>query len=63
MMGASSGLGYIIVDARNFFKMTNMFIAIILIGLEYSLFSWLLRLVEKKALAWRKDGLRDAVQR
>ena len=63
MMGASSGLGYIIVDARNFFKMSNMFIAIILIGLEYSLFSWLLKLVEKKALAWRKDGLRDAVQR
>jgi len=63
MMGASSGLGYIIVDARNYFKMTNMFIAIILIGLEYSLFSWLLRLVERKALAWRKDGLRDAVQR
>jgi len=63
MMGASSGLGYIIVDARNFFKMSNMFIAIILIGLEYSLFSWLLKLVEKKALAWRKDGLRNAVQR
>jgi ABC-type nitrate/sulfonate/bicarbonate transport system, permease component len=63
MMGAKSGLGYIIVDARNYFKISNMFIAIILIGLEYSLFSYLLKLVERKALAWRKGGLRDAVQK
>ncbi|MFF2481096.1 ABC transporter permease [Paenibacillus sp. NPDC058071] len=63
MMGANSGLGYIIVDARNYFKITNMFVAIILIGLEYSLLSYLLKLVEKKVLAWRKGGLREAVQK
>lgn len=62
MMGASSGLGYMIVDARNYFKITNMFVAIILIGLEYSLFSYLLKLVERRVLAWRKGGLRDALE-
>lgn len=63
MMGANSGLGYIIVDARNYFKISNMFVAIILIGLEYSLLSYLLKLVERKALAWRKNGLRDAIEK
>jgi len=63
MMGAKSGLGYIIVDARNYFKISNMFIAIILIGLEYSLFSYLLKLVERRVLAWRRGGLREAVQK
>lgn len=63
MMGAKSGLGYIIVDARNYFKITNMFVAIILIGLEYSLFSYLLKLVERRIMAWRKGGLRDAVEK
>jgi sulfonate transport system permease protein len=63
MMGAKSGLGYIIVDARNYFKISNMFVAIILIGLEYSLFSYLLKLVERRITAWRKGGLRDAVEK
>lgn len=63
MMGAKDGLGYIIVDARNYFKITNMFVAIILIGLEYSLFSYLLKLSERRITAWRKGGLRDAIEK
>ncbi|MDQ0062270.1 ABC transporter permease [Paenibacillus harenae] len=63
MMGAKDGLGYIIVDARNYLNTTNMFIAIILIGLEYSLLSYLLKLVERRITAWRKGGLRDAIEK
>ncbi|MGF7034929.1 sulfonate transport system permease protein [Paenibacillus mucilaginosus] len=63
MMGADSGLGYIIVDARNYFKITNMFVAIILIGMEYSLFSFLLKLLERRVLAWRKGGMSGAVEK
>jgi len=63
MMGAKSGLGYIIVDARNYFKISNMFVAIILIGLAYSLFSYLVKLLERRVLAWRKGGMRDAVEK
>ncbi|RUS46168.1 ABC transporter permease [Cohnella sp. AR92] len=63
MMGADSGLGYMIVDARNYFKITNIFVAIILIGIEYSLFSVILKLLERRVLAWRKGGLNDAVEK
>ncbi|MDI3327519.1 MAG: ABC transporter permease [Alicyclobacillaceae bacterium] len=61
MMGAKSGLGYIIVDARNYFKMSNMFVAIVLIGLEFSLFAFLLKILEKRLLVWRTNGVRTAV--
>ncbi|MBO2537669.1 ABC transporter permease [Rummeliibacillus suwonensis] len=57
MLGATSGLGYIIVDARNYFKIENMYVAIIVIGLEYSLFSIFFKWIERKLLSWRKNGL------
>jgi len=63
MMGAKSGLGYIIVDARNYFKMSNMFVAIVLIGLEFSLFSYLLRLLERRLVVWKKNGVRTAIEK
>ncbi|MGG1314448.1 MULTISPECIES: ABC transporter permease [Cohnella] len=63
MMGAKSGLGYIIVDARNYFKMSNMFVAIVLIGLEFSLFSYLLKLLERRLVNWRQNGVRNAVEK
>lgn len=63
MMGARSGLGFIIVDARNFFKMSNMFVAIVLIGLEYSVLSFLLKRLERRVVRWRGDGIRSAVEK
>jgi ABC-type nitrate/sulfonate/bicarbonate transport system permease component len=63
MMGAENGLGYIIVDARNYFKISNMFVAIILIGLEYSLFAYLLKKIKNKVLFWRKGGTGAAVEK
>ena len=63
MMGAKSGLGYIIVDARNYMKILNMYVAIILIGIEYSLFSLLLKVIEKKLLKWRTGGFENAVEK
>jgi ABC-type nitrate/sulfonate/bicarbonate transport system permease component len=63
MMGARSGLGFIIVDARNFFKMSNMFVAIVLIGLEYSVLSFLLKRLERRFVRWRGDGIRSAVEK
>jgi sulfonate transport system permease protein len=62
MMGAKSGLGYIIVDARNYFKMSNMFVAIVLIGLEFSIFSYMLRLLERRLVTWKKNGMRTAIE-
>lgn len=62
MMGAKNGLGYLIVNARNFFKIPDMFVAIVLIGIEYSVFSILLKMIERRVTAWRKGGLQDAVE-
>lgn len=63
MLGATSGLGYIIVDARNYFKLTNMYVAIIVIGIEYSLFSFVLKMIEGKMLSWRKNGYVNAIEK
>lgn len=63
MMGASTGLGYIIVNAKNWFKMTDMFLAATLIGLEYTVFYEFLSLLEKKIFRWKTAGSSDAVEK
>lgn len=62
MMGSSSGLGFIIVNARNWFKLDDMFMACMLIGLLYTGFNYVLILIEKILFKWRKDGLQSAIE-
>lgn len=62
MMGASSGLGYIIVDAKNWFKMADMFLAAILIGILYTLFFCVLTIIENFLFKWKRDGVTSAVE-
>ncbi|WP_058308576.1 ABC transporter permease [Gracilibacillus massiliensis] len=62
MMGAETGLGYIIVDARNYFKISNMFVAIILIGIEYSIFAYLIKKIKERILFWRQGGANEAIE-
>lgn len=63
MIGADAGLGYLIIDSRNFFRMANMFLAASLIGIEYSLFSLLLGRLEARLFRWRKGGFAHALER
>ncbi len=63
MIGADAGLGYLIIDSRNFFRMANMFLAASLIGVEYTVFSLLLAKVESRLFRWRKGGMAHAVER
>jgi sulfonate transport system permease protein len=63
MMGADKGLGFIIVDARNWFKTANMFLAAALIGIEYSILDFALKLVCKHLFKWKKGGMKDAVEK
>jgi sulfonate transport system permease protein len=63
MIGADAGLGYLIIDSRNFFRMANMFLAASLIGVEYTLFSLILSKLEKRLFRWRKTGLTAALER
>lgn len=62
MMGASSGLGYIIVDAKNWFKMADMFLAAILIGILYTLFFCVISILENILFKWKKDGITSAIE-
>ncbi|MFC5713104.1 ABC transporter permease [Thalassorhabdus alkalitolerans] len=64
MIGAHSGLGYLIIDSRNFFQMANMFLAASLIGALYFIFAIILSIVEKRLFKWKKGSeLTDAVQK
>lgn len=64
MIGSHSGLGYLIIDSRNFFQMANMFLAAALIGALYFVFAFFLSLIEAKLFKWKKGSqFTDAVQR
>lgn len=53
MMGATSGLGYVIINAKAWFKMNNMFLAIVMIGLLYTLFYYIITLIERRLFCWK----------
>jgi len=63
MMGADKGLGYIIVNAKNWFKMADMFLAATLIGLEYTVFYAFLSILEKKLFRWKNVNGGKAVEK
>jgi sulfonate transport system permease protein len=63
MMGSSEGLGFIIVNARNWFKLDDMFMSCMLIGLLYTLFNYVLLFLESILFRWKKDGIQSAVER
>lgn len=62
MMGASSGLGYIIVFSKNWFKMDDMIMAAIIIGLLYSVIFAILAMLEKRLFKWKKVGASNAIE-
>lgn len=55
MLGASKGLGYMIINAKQWFKMDDMFLAIIMIGLIYIIMFAIIQFVEKIVLKWKTD--------
>ena len=61
MMGASTGLGYIIVNARNWFLVSDMFLSLVLIALIYTIIKQIICWIEKKVLKWKKSGM-DAIE-
>ncbi|MFI3206830.1 MAG: ABC transporter permease [Clostridia bacterium] len=63
LMGASTGLGYMIQNARNWFKLSDMFLAAALIGIEYSLMFAVIAGVEKRLFKWKKNGVMSAIEK
>ncbi len=61
MMGATSGLGYVIINAKAWFKMNNMFLAIVMIGLLYTLFYFIITSIEKRLFRW-KGSVDNAIE-
>lgn len=61
MMGASTGLGYIIVNARNWFLVSDMFLSLALIALIYTIIKQIICFVESRLLKWKKSGM-DAIE-
>lgn len=62
MMGSDTGLGYIIVDSKNWFRVSDMFMAMFLIAAEYLVIYFILSFVEKKLFKWKKTGISSVVE-
>jgi len=62
MLGASTGLGYIIVFSKNWFKMSDMMMAAILIGLLYTIMFGILSVIEKNLFKWKSKTNGDAIE-
>ena len=56
LVGASSGLGFLINDARTFFLVSNMLLGAAVIGVIGVLANVLLRKVEGRLLRWRSQA-------
>lgn len=61
MIGADTGLGFIIVDGRNWFKVSDMFMAMVCIAVLSSVILAVLKVLEKRLLKWNKEGLSSAI--
>lgn len=53
LMGSSSGVGYMIMDARQFSQTDKVFVGIIIFGVVGKLTDSFVRLLEKKLLKWQ----------
>lgn len=63
MMGSATGLGYIIVDSKNYFRVSDMFMAMFLIAALYLIIFFVINFVESKLFKWKKTGIDVAVDR
>ncbi len=54
-MGSSSGMGYMIMDARQFSQTDKVFVGIIIFGVVGKLTDSFVRYIGKKLLKWRNS--------
>lgn len=62
MIGSDTGLGFIIVDGRNWFKVANMFMAMTSIAILQTVFQAVLTMLERNLFKWKKEGLSSAIE-
>jgi ABC-type nitrate/sulfonate/bicarbonate transport system permease component len=61
MFGASSGLGYVILQSQRLYALTTMYAGVLLLGVIGLLLTALFSSIEKKALVWY-DGMKGRTQ-
>lgn len=61
MMGSATGLGYIIVDSKNYFRVSDMFMSMFLIAALYLLIYFFINFIENRIFKWKKTGIGAAV--
>lgn len=52
MMGATSGMGYYIINYTNYANYTNVLAGIILVGVVVTILNWLVNVIQIKAIKW-----------
>nr|WP_286174327.1 ABC transporter permease subunit [Pseudomonas sp. ISL-88] len=55
LMGSSEGIGYMIMDARQFSQTNKVFVGIIIFAVVGKLTDSLVRILERKLLKWRNS--------
>lgn len=61
MMGSATGLGYIIVDSKNYFRVSDMFMSMFLIAALYLLIYFVISFIEGRMFKWKKTGIGGVV--
>jgi ABC-type nitrate/sulfonate/bicarbonate transport system permease component len=62
MLGATKGLGFLIVFQKNWFKINEMVMTAILIGLLFTFFSGGIVLIERGIISWKYKAIGHAVE-
>ncbi len=62
MLGATKGLGFLIVFSKNWFKINDMVMTAILIGLLYTIFSGVVAIIERVVISWKYKAIGHAVE-
>jgi sulfonate transport system permease protein len=62
MIGSDVGLGFLIADGRNWFRVPQMFMAMVIIAVLSLVFQGILSFAEKKLFQWKEDGTATAVE-
>jgi ABC-type nitrate/sulfonate/bicarbonate transport system permease component len=55
-LGADSGIGYLINNARIYFMVSQMLFGAAVVGFFGYIVNWILKTLEGKALAWRAES-------
>ena len=57
MIGATAGLGFLILQSQVNFQIRRLFVGVVTIALLGLIIAWLLNLVEKRVIVWREESV------